>query len=187
MELGILPSIAFDIWALSEMFIIFRTRKNRSSDSKTQDKGSYLLIIAGIFAGIAIAFFFHIIKWGRVGQSAADIGAVLMLAGVILRLWAVLVLGRSFSTVVSVDSVEGLIQKGPYKLIRHPAYTGALLTIVSLGIAMNSWIASLLILLLFLIIYIYRIRIEEKALKDHFNDDYVEYCRNTWRLIPYIW
>lgn len=188
MRVGVLSWIAFFIWATSEIFIVIRTKILRNSASATKaDKGSYWLIIIGIYIGIGIAFFFHSQKWGWVNQPIASIGAVLMLMGVALRLWSIQMLGRNFSTVVSVDSNQTLVKDGPYKLIRHPAYTGSLLTFVFMGLAFNSWVASCIILVMLSLSFIYRIQIEERVLISHFNSDYKEYVRRTWRLIPYIW
>jgi protein-S-isoprenylcysteine O-methyltransferase Ste14 len=185
---GILSWIAFFVWASSEIVIVIRTKLLRHNALTTKvDKGSYWLIIIGIYLGIGIAFLFHSQNWGWVSQPVANIGAVLMLIGVALRLWSNQVLGRYFSTVVSVESNQMLIKSGPYKLIRHPAYTGSLLTFVSFGIALNSWIASCIILFMLSTSFIYRIHIEEKALISHFHSAYEEYSRSTWRLIPYIW
>lgn len=188
MGVGILSWIAFFVWAVSEIVILIRTKRLRRNASATKtDKGSYWLIIIDIYAAIGIAFFFHAQKWGWVTQFIANIGAVLMLMGVGLRLWSIQVLGRNFSAVVSIDSNQTLVNVGPYKLVRHPAYTGLLLTFVSLGLALNSWIASCIILFMLSASLIYRIHVEEKALMSHFQSVYEEYRRNTWRLIPYLW
>lgn len=190
MRIGILFWIALFAWAASEVLIVVQTkllRPNSSTSKQQLDRGSYWLILVGIYVGIGIAFFFHSQKWGWVSQPIANIGAVLMLMGVALRIWSFQTLGRSFSTKVSVDSDQTIVRNGPYKLIRHPAYTGLLLTFVFWGLALNSWIASCIILFILSATFIYRIHIEEKALVSHFHSDYEDYCRNTWRLIPYLW
>ncbi len=188
MGVEVVSWIAFFIWAISEIFIVIRTKILRRRASATKaDKGSYWLIIIGIYIGIGIAFFFHFQKWGWVSQSIASIGAVLMLVGIALRLWSIQVLGHNFSTVVSVDSNQTLVKDGPYKHIRHPAYTGSLITFVFMGLAFNSWVASCITIVMLSLSFIYRIQIEEKVLISHFNSDYEEYIRKTWRLIPYIW
>lgn len=188
MGIGILSWIAFYVWAASEIVIVIRTKLLRHNVAATKlDKGSYWLIIIGDYVGVGIAFAFNFQKWGWVSQPIANIGAVLMLMGVVLRLWSIHVLGRNFSTVVSVDSNQTIVKTGPYKLIRHPAYTGSLLTVVFVGLALNSWIASCICLFVLPAIYSYRINVEEKALISHFHSTYEDYRRDTWRLIPYLW
>jgi protein-S-isoprenylcysteine O-methyltransferase Ste14 len=89
-----------------------------------------------------------------------------------IRLWAVALLGRHFSMVVSVDSMQKVIQSGPYLVIRHPSYTGGLVTFIGIGLAFNTWVGSLITFVFFIIVYGYRIRIEEKALIERFPDEY---------------
>ena len=188
MGIGILFWIAFFVWVGSEIGITIQSKRLRKNVLATKlDKGSSWIIIIGVYVGVRIAFELHFQKWGRVSQPIADIGAVLMLMGVVLRLWSIQVLGRNFSTVVSVDSNQKIIKNGPYKLIRHPAYTGALITLVFIGLALNSWVASCILLFMLLPIYGYRIHVEEKALISHFHSAYEDYRQNTWRIIPYVW
>ena len=188
MGIGVVSWIAFFVWALSEIAIVIQTRRLRRNVSASKmDKGSAWLIRIAIYLGVGIAFAFHSFGWGRVGWPVADVTAVLLLASVALRLWSVHLLGRNFSPEVSVDSGQELIKSGPYRLIRHPAYTGLLLTFAFLGLAFRSWVASCAILLLLVPCFLYRIRIEEAALKSSFGPAYEEYCRTTWRLLPYLW
>lgn len=188
MGIGILSWIAFLVWALSEIVIVVRSKRLRRHLSTAKvDKGSSWPIRIGIYLGAGIAFSFHSFGWGRVSQPIAGISAVFMLAGVALRLWSFHVLGRNFSSEVSIDSGQELVKDGPYKLIRHPAYTGSLLTLAFLGLAFHSWIASCLILLMLLPCFLYRIYIGENALKTHFGPAYTLYCQKTWRLIPHLW
>jgi protein-S-isoprenylcysteine O-methyltransferase Ste14 len=63
------------------------------------------------------------IKLGYVNSTFANLGAILIMVGICIRLWAVVVLGKHFSLVVSVDSTQSIIQNGPYRVIRHPSYT----------------------------------------------------------------
>jgi len=186
--IGILSWIAFVVWALSEIVIVIRSKLLRDNVFTTKvDKGSSWLIRIVIYLGAGIAFSFHSFSWGWVGRPIADISAVFMLIGVALRLWSVHVLGRNFSPEVSIDSEQELVKDGPYRIIRHPAYTGSLLTFAFLGLAFNSWIASCIILFMLLPCFIYRIYIEENALISHFGPAYNEYCQITWGLIPYLW
>ena len=188
MLIGMLSWIAFIAWALSEIFMLIRAKLlRRDVFSVKADKGSYWVIWVVIYLGIFVAFSFHSFGWGKVSPLIANISAVCMLAGVVLRLWSSHVLGINFTQKVSIDSKQELVKNGPYKIIRHPSYTGALLAFAFLGLALNSWIASCVILIILLPCYIYRIRIEENALISHFGSVYNEYRQTTWKLIPYLW
>jgi protein-S-isoprenylcysteine O-methyltransferase Ste14 len=70
----------------------------------------------------------------------------IMLVGMAFRFYAMSVLGRFFTYDVAVHSGQTAIEAGPYRYIRHPSYTSALITLVGLGLALGNW-AGLLALL----------------------------------------
>jgi protein-S-isoprenylcysteine O-methyltransferase Ste14 len=87
---------------------------------------------------------------------------------------------------VSVQQGQPVIREGPYRFIRHPSYTGALLTLTGIGLAIQSWGALLVLVLIFGIVYGYRIHVEEKALILHTGEEYIAYMKNTKMLLPFI-
>lgn len=188
MSLGVFSWTVFALWIASEIYIGIRTKQlRRNTNGKNLDRGSSFLIIIAFILGLATMFNFHAAKVGWVNQSVSIVACILVLSGIALRIWSFFVLGRNFSPKVTVDTSQTLVQHGSYKLIRHPTYTGLLLTMTFLGLAFNSWIASIVLFVLFFLVLTYRIHVEEKALVSHFQNDYVQYRENTWRLIPYIW
>ncbi len=188
MTIGLLSWIAFYLWMGTEWLIALRTKHLRKGvSSVNRDQGSYWMIMGGVFIAIFLAFLFHDYHWGHVSSNVANWGAFLMIAGSGFRLWAISVLGRHFALSVCTENSQTIVEKGPYRIIRHPAYTGSLITLLGLGLAMNSWLASVLIEAMFWVIYWYRIEIEEQALMDHFGAAYEEYRKRTWRLVPYLW
>jgi len=70
--------------------------------------------------------------------------------------------------------------------LRHPAYSGGLLTMVGIGLAMGNWLSLLAIMLVLLPAYGYRIGVEERALKGRFGESYDRYAASRWRLIPFL-
>jgi protein-S-isoprenylcysteine O-methyltransferase Ste14 len=80
-----------------------------------------------------------------------------------------------------------LINRGPYRLVRHPSYAGLLLALVGVGIANGSALSVLVCILAPLPAVVWRIRVEEAALTSAFGDSYRDYSRRTHRLIPGIW
>jgi protein-S-isoprenylcysteine O-methyltransferase Ste14 len=115
-----------------------------------------------------------------------SIGLGFIIIGSFMFGYARHVLRRWYSGHISVQADHVLIQHGPYKFVRHPAYLGYLL--MALGIC--SGYASLigLINILFLIYCLHlRIKVEEKILVDHFGELYLQYARKTKKLIPLIW
>jgi len=104
--------------------------------------------------------------------------------GICLREWAVLTLGRNYSVNISIDSDRKLITNGPYHWLRHPSYTGSILSLVGFPVAMGTWFAGVLVLILSLASYYYRAKNEEKALLEAFGQEYRDYMQHTWRFFP---
>jgi protein-S-isoprenylcysteine O-methyltransferase Ste14 len=181
-------SLVVLLWILSEvvgMRVIPRLRR-RGTRIKKEDRGSRLLLWMSIFASITIAF-------SLAGSGIAMLpswvyypGIVLMVSGIVLRQWSIAVLGRFFSGTVGTQEGQKVVDTGPYRFVRHPSYTGALLIFVGLGLAVQSWGAVLALLVLFGAGYGYRMYVEEKVLISELGDDYVKYSKRRKRLIPYI-
>jgi len=113
-------------------------------------------------------------------------GIFLMLLGVVIRQWAIAVLGRFFSFHVRVVEDHRVVDKGPYRLVRHPSYTGVLITFIGLSLAVQSLGALLVLLAVFIVSYGYRMKVEEKTLLTELGDNYVDYMKRTKRIIPYL-
>jgi len=135
------------------------------------------LVIAFLFASSGIA---SLPSW------AFYLGIGLMIAGIVLRQWSIAVLGRYFSRTVGVQEGQAVVDRGPYRLVRHPAYTGSLLTMVGLGFVLQSWGAVLVLIAFFGMAFGYRIHVEEGVLTSKLGDEYVAYAKRTKRLIPYV-
>ena len=160
--------------------------RGEGSVKARSDSGSRLIIMFSILLSIAIASYF-----GKNGVTPVpDVffyaGIVLMLARIVFRQYSIWVLGRFFSTTVRILSDHRMVTNGPYHFIRHPSYTGALLTFVGLGLASRTWEGTFLIVALFGLVYGYRIDVEEKALKTEFGQAYIDYVEKTKRLIPFL-
>lgn len=115
------------------------------------------------------------------------IGLVLITASLMLFTWANLALKGMYSGRVRVKTGHTLIQNGPYHLIRHPAYASYIIMSLGITIGFSSLIGLIAIPLLLVPGLIYRISVEERLLSEAFGEQYVQYTRLTWRLIPGIW
>jgi protein-S-isoprenylcysteine O-methyltransferase Ste14 len=181
-------SLVVLLWILSEavgMGIIPRVRR-RGTRIKKEDRGSHLLLWMSIVVSITISF-------SLAGSGIAMLpswvyypGIVLMVSGIVLRQWSIAVLGQFFSGTVGIQEGQKVVDTGPYRLVRHPSYTGALLIFVGLGLAVQSWGAVLVLLMLFGVAYGYRVYVEEQVLVSELGDEYVKYSKRTKRLIPYV-
>ena len=109
-----------------------------------------------------------------------------MFLGVLVRQYAIAILGRFFSLTVQIAEDHRVVEKGPYRLVRHPSYTGILITFIGLGLAVQSWGAVLVLLLFFGVSFGYRMHVEERTLLSGLGLDYASYMKRTKRLIPFI-
>jgi len=109
----------------------------------------------------------------------------LQLAAVLLLVWARLTFGNQEFSIAAEPGSGPLIQRGPYKLMRHPMYTGGLLLVWSS--VLGHWsLSNPLIALAVTVVVLLKIRLEEGLLRERY-PDYTEYASRTKRLIPYIY
>jgi protein-S-isoprenylcysteine O-methyltransferase Ste14 len=178
----------FSLWGLLETF---GTLTKRSGDrSKARDRGSSWVLVLLIWLGFGLAFTLSLnFSQGAIMYRRAWVffaGIILMLAGLAFRFYAMSVLGRFFTYNVAVHAGQTVVEAGPYRYIRHPSYTGALITLVGLGLALGNWASLLAILVCTGIAYTYRISVEESALVAALGEPYKQYMRRTQRLIPFL-
>lgn len=128
------------------------------------------------------------------GESALAIpswvawsGLGLFVAGAGLRLWAVLTLGRWFSLTIQVRAGQPVVRRGPYRVVRHPAYLGADLALLGVGLTAGNWLSPLLYVVPWLVAHVHRIGVEERALLNTLGETYRAYQARTWRLVPLLW
>lgn len=114
-------------------------------------------------------------------------GLTIFLLGLAVTVWAYHTLGRFFFLEVQVQREHRVVNTGPYRLLRHPGYAGVLFGFVGLGLALQSWVSLLVLLLATTTALAYRARIEEKFLVAELGDEYVLYMARTKRLLPYVW
>ncbi len=179
---------AYTLWIVLEM--IGSRRKRLPDKSAARDRGSYRVIIGLLWFSIFLDFALSAmvisaaIQWKRIPIFYA--GIALMFAGVAIRFYAMSVLGRFFTYKVAVQAGHIVVQNGPYRYVRHPAYTGALLTLLGLGLALGNWLGLLVLLVCMSIAYGYRIVVEEAALLGALGEPYKQYMSRTRRLVPFL-
>jgi protein-S-isoprenylcysteine O-methyltransferase Ste14 len=172
-------------WLLIEIINRWLGRRHQIGKRRRgQDRGSYWAIVVAIYASIAVAYLLRSLKWGIAVGVPQDLGMALMLIGILLREWAIVVLGRYFSVVVKTEPGQHLVAHGPYRWLRHPAYTGTLITILGFPLALGTWSGPLAAETIALVAITYRVRVEERALIATLGDEYREYIRHTWRFFP---
>jgi len=160
--------------------------RRRGAEIKILERGSINLVHYTVYPALIVAFILAWYKVTMLPDWTFYLGLILLAAGVIIRQWAVLTLGCYFSEQVGVQEGQKVVDTGPYHFIRHPAYTGVLIAFLGIGIAISSWGATVLLLVVFALAYGYRISVEEKALASRLGEGYILYMKRTKRLIPFI-
>jgi len=180
--------VVYALWLFSELVIggIIPRSRRHGTPIRYEDRSSRRLLSLSMLLSLAIAFLFAASGIASLPSGAFYLGIGLMIAGILLRQWSIAVLGRYFSRTVGVQEGQAVVDRGPYRLVRHPAYTGSLLTMVGLGFVLQSWGAVLVLIAFFGVAFGYRIHVEEAVLTSELGDEYVEYAKKTKRLIPYV-
>jgi protein-S-isoprenylcysteine O-methyltransferase Ste14 len=179
---------AWTLWILPE--IIAWGVKRSDDSSKARDQGSLNLIVVLWCVGIALDFALSLllpraaISWKRI--ALFFVGISLMLLGIGLRWYSAAMLGKYFTFDVAIQSGQTLVEAGPYQYVRHPSYTGALLTLFGFGLALGNWVGLIANLSCMGFAYGYRISVEEAALTSALGEAYSQYARRTWRLVPFL-
>ncbi len=116
--------------------------------------------------------------------TLAAIGALLCALGVGYAIWARVHLGKNWSPVPNVKEGHELVTSGPYRLVRHPIYTGIIVATFGTGFVIPFWF---IVFFLMTATFIWRVRVEETLMTTQFPEQYPEYKKRTWALVPYIW
>ena len=113
------------------------------------------------------------------------LGLLMLAVGIAFAVWARLYLGRNWSGTVTVKQNHELIRSGPYRLVRHPIYTGLLLAILGTAVAFGEWRGLLAFALLTGSLSL-KLRIEERFMSESFPKEYARYRAEVPALIPHI-
>ena len=180
-------SLAAGAWVVSEISIGIRAV--RRVGERSQDRLSGPALAAGLFLAVGAGRLAatHVLGAAIPGAGAGIfwLGIVLVLAGIVLRQHAVAALGRYFSTRIVTTPDQDVVERGPYRYIRHPSYSGLLLSAFGLLLSAGNWL-SLACFALALPGFAYRIWVEEGALLQTLGEPYRKYMGRTKRLVPFV-
>lgn len=179
---------------LSECIIMLITSSGNKSSRRKSDRGTVWLIIFAWCCSIMAGAYFRSQSMPELIQSwllphfTYYIGITLIIVGVALRCTAVLTLKKAFTLSVQTTENQHLITSGLYHIVRNPAYTGSIISLLGVALTYRHILGVIFGLLLCLICYGVRIHVEEKALKAQFREEFEQYCAVTkFRLIPGIY
>jgi protein-S-isoprenylcysteine O-methyltransferase Ste14 len=176
------------LWAYSPEFrVVNRAQKEQgAADSK-----SLQVIMYG--QGIAFLASF-LLAWVPAAQfpiafrfAAFYAGIAMMIGGSLLRRHCFRMLGTSFTGDVRATADQQVVNRGAYRILRHPAYTAGIILNVGVAVGLGTWMGALLLGVACVAVYIYRIEVEERTLLAVIGEPYREFISTRRRLIPFVY
>jgi protein-S-isoprenylcysteine O-methyltransferase len=180
------PAILGLTYFFSELVLAVTRRSSATTVSKDANSLRILWIVIGVSIWLSIR------AQGRWPEAmlppwSVPIGVALFVGGMVLRWYSIIQLGRFFTVNVSIAADHQLIDTGPYRFVRHPSYTGALLAFIGFAMVLRNWASVLVISLPVAFAFLYRINVEERALIQALGERYRDYIGRTKRLIPFVY
>ena len=179
--------ILLSAWLLGEGAWALRTTMR---DPETRDATEPLLtgaLVGGIGLGAFLAYEVPSLELPGPRWWPPLAGLAVLAAGLAIRVWAIRTLGRFFIYTVRVGEDHSVVDTGPYRLVRHPSYTGLLMAALGVGIALGNWLSVAACLLPALTGFSIRLLHEERVLAEQLGEPYRAYMGRTHRLIPGVW
>jgi protein-S-isoprenylcysteine O-methyltransferase len=177
------------VYFVSELLLTV-TRRSTGRGGVRQDRSTLRMIWAVILVSIAAGIYVAA-HWQAAAlphpRPFALVGLLIFLPGLVLRWWAIILLGRFFTVDVTIAKDHALVERGPYRWVRHPSYTGVLLGFIGFALSLSNWAAFLVIVLPIFAAFIYRMQVEEQALHTALGEPYRAYIRRTKRLVPFLY
>ncbi|MGK5737333.1 methyltransferase family protein [Micromonospora sp. URMC 103] len=172
-------------FVVGEVSQAFRVRR----DATRVDLRAEFLFRAMFVGGILL------LPAGRAVTPGATVGSPWLFAlgagigwlGLLLRWWSFASLGKYFTVVVKTSEDQPVVDSGPYRVLRHPSYTGLLLAFAGCGLMLGNWVSAAAAVVVISIALVYRLRIEERALIAELGNRYRDFAAGRARLIPYVW
>jgi protein-S-isoprenylcysteine O-methyltransferase Ste14 len=172
------------LWLSQPAFSTTEAKSNRNSD-----RFSIVVILimssASVVSGVVEWAYFT--DFSVSSFPATLLGFVMLAGGILIRVWAINVLGKHFTATATLNQDHQLIRTGPYRFVRHPSYLGAFLAIIGSTVFLNTIYAVAIAIICMSVAYYIRISVEEKMLASYFGKQYDEYQLKTKRFIPFVW
>jgi protein-S-isoprenylcysteine O-methyltransferase Ste14 len=176
--------VIFAVYWIVAAFAVKRTLEQQSRGQRALLLAVFLAVFLLLRRGGAPARYGNIVLWSRAFLSGALADGV-VLAGLIVALWARATLGGNWSATVTFKENHELIQRGPYRYVRHPIYSGALLMLLGTAIFYGRVFGFLALAIVFVGFW-FKSRQEERLMTRHFPEAYPSYKARVRALIPFV-
>jgi protein-S-isoprenylcysteine O-methyltransferase Ste14 len=172
-------------WVAGEIFIAVATR-TRGGDARSHDRGTQMVLWITIVVALTASGFLHALLRPDMPflPQLLPLSLILLVAGLVVRIAAILTLGRSFTANVATRSTQTIVRHGLYRFVRHPSYLGMEIIFLAIGIHSRNWVSFAAAFLPPTLAVLWRIHVEEIALRSFFGAQYDEYSRSTKKLVP---
>ena len=171
------------VWLLGAI----STKRAICRESSTERVRYWLMLVVGYFLVIKSSSLPSPFDWLVVPHtmSSAWIGAFLCVSGLVFAVWARVILGRNWSGVITLKEGHELVERGPYRVVRHPIYTGIVVMFSGTAVAIGYFGGFLGLLLVFVSFWL-KLKREEDLMLKHFPDKYAAYQVRVKRIIPFL-
>lgn len=178
------------LWAFIPEMRILRRARREAGRADSQDSGSLKIMTVSLTTALVLAFPLAFVdRWSfpyHTQPRPFIIGLLLIILGSLIRRLCWRTLGEYFTGDLRARSDQPVIRTGPYRLVRHPSYTGGILMYLGIGLALCNWLSLGLLALTAIATYAYRVRVEERVLLDAVGEPYRIYMQGSKRFIPYV-
>ena len=164
--------------------------RRAASGAAADDRGTLRWLWVVILLSLAAAYVVTVAMPGAgfaASQPTYAAGVGVFAAGLMLRWYSILYLGKLFTVNVAISVEHRVVETGPFRFIRHPSYAGALLAFLGFGVCLRNFAALAVIMIPVTLVFLHRIRIEETVLSGALGENYRRYMSHTRRLIPGIY
>jgi protein-S-isoprenylcysteine O-methyltransferase Ste14 len=176
-------------WTVGEILVAVITTTGRGQ-GKIQDRGTQIILWIVIIASFKIDEWMHkIFPVDMPGNESwlPQVALWVFVIGMGVRAAAIFTLGRAFSANVAMRTGQQLERSGLYRVVRHPSYLGLEFILLGAALHTRTWTCFAVVLVPPTLAVLYRIRVEEIALRRAFGAEYEDYSRGTKRLIPGVY
>ncbi|MFC4910313.1 methyltransferase family protein [Actinomadura gamaensis] len=177
------------LWLVGEIAVRIRQRRKADEARTSEYRTLWLFVLlggGGAFVAGRVGRALPSLDWPR-GTALYLVAAAIVLAGLAFRLWAIHTLGQYFRSSVHVQVGHRVVSDGPYRVLRHPSYTGLMVIFIGAGLSFANGAAMAVFLGCVTVALLIRIRVEERVLSDELGDAYREFAASRARLVPYVW